>query len=275
MNMIDFVYRDKTLSDFGCIIAYANTQATDTAPAGSQMDCNTINVLGSNKFKRLNCKYETPISVTFDIIKNPCSENFKFCDSELSFFARWLLSKTDELFKPIYEKEDFEGFYYYGSFNNMEYIVRNYEVIGLTVTFTANAPYGYCLQKKNINVLKYVPFSILNESDEIGYLYPKKMILTVLQYGDLAVEHFEDTLLDYRKMVVKNCSYDEILDFDCENKIIHSNIINHEQTLANDFNFIWFSLINEWGVTRNVYRSSLNCSIYLEFELPRKVGIIV
>ena len=276
MNMIDFQYKGESLSSHGCMIAYVVTSSSDNISAGSEISTETVTNKQSHKFKTINIKYETPITVTFDIIKNDCEDinNKEFTDTELSWFLRWLNSKTDEKFYPIYDDRSFENIFYYGKFNKINYIHIGGNVIGLTVTFTANTSFGYIEKEYEVTTTNnYDTFTIYNESDEIGELYPKFVKIKCINSGNLRISHSEDIPFKDKFFYVANCESNEIITLDCENKIITSSM--EHPKLYNDFNYGWISLWNDWNNNKNVFLVSIPCEITIKYDLIRKVGIVV
>lgn len=276
MYLSDFIYRDERLSDHGCIIAYVVTSISNNISAGSEITSDTIINTQTHKISTLNAKYETPIETTFDIIKYDCANRYdeEFTYEELSWFLRWLNSKTDEKFQPIYSDSSYENICYYGIFTSIKYISIGSKIVGLTVTFRSNSPFGYVLQNFNteINNANDV-FSLYLQSDEEGKLYPSKVEIKCKENGDLKIYHSEESIFDKRSTEIKNCSNNEIITLDCENKVITSSVSH--PALFNDFNYNWLSLYNNWNNNKNIFTVTLPCEIKIEYENIRKVGIIV
>ena len=276
MYLSDFIYRDERLSDHGCMIAYVVTSISDNVSAGSEITYDTIVNTQTHKFITLNSKYETPIETTFDIIKHDCTNRYdeEFTYEELSWFLRWLNSKTDEKFQPIYSDSACENIYYYGKFTSIKYISIGAKIVGLTVKFRSNSPFGYVFQDYNteINNTNDV-FSLYLQSDEEGALYPNKVEIKCKGNGNLKIYHSEENVFDAKVTEIKNCSNNEIITLDCENKIITSSLFH--PTLFNDFNYNWLSLYNDWNTNKNIFTVTLPCEIKIEYENIRKVGIIV
>lgn len=279
MNLVDFCYRNETLSDHGYMVAYVGKTPSDTVSAGSEITFDTVVNKNSHKILSLNAKYETPLSATFDIIKIPCNDSahMNFSDLELSWLLRWLHSKTDEKFMPFYDDGSFANIYYYGKFTSISYTMCAGNVIGITVTFTSNSPFGYIEQdfQTTINSANGT-FVISYPSDEIGIFYPKsvEIICNCSEISDLKISHVESPPFDTKNFMVKNCASGEIVKLDCENKIIVTSNEQHT-TLFNDFNYNWISLINTWDQNHNVFCVSIPCDIKIKYELIRKAGILV
>ena len=170
MHLVDFSFGDKKLSDFGCIIVSIVTSQESSCSLGSEMSFETVRNNTTLQDRIIKVKYETPISVTFDICKNPYIRSIKdyFTRAEISQIMRCLNKKSYDKLSPVYDDGSFNGIYYYGSFN-IKAIKINGDVRGLTLTFTANSPFGYLdatpleFSSKNENWT----FEFYDDSDEV------------------------------------------------------------------------------------------------------------
>lgn len=284
MVMTDFVYDNKRLSDFGCMVAYLNTAPPSLVPMGSVLTLNVTKNISTQKNLISGTSYEEPVTATFDIVKSTCNNrnsnnnknsndnnNIYFSDAELNHFMRWLNRKKYFKFKPIYSDDEFPSLYYYGTFTAISLITVGGHAAGLTVTFTANSPFGYT---DDTELKISIPeengtFKFYNDSDETGILYPSRFIIKCLKSGKLIVSNS----LDRFYTLIDNCEENEIITMDCENKIIESS--KAHPALFNDFNYNYPRFISTEDSRFNIFTFSLPCDISITYNSVRKVGIIV
>lgn len=271
MNMIDFDYDGKRLSDYGCIIVSIVTSFNDSISLNSNIIFDSVKNKSTHIDRIITTDYESPSPVSFDICKNKCiSKDRTFTDIEISHIMRWLNKKQYKKFKPIYDDGSYTDIYYEGSFN-VSAIKLGGEIIGLTLSFIQNSPFAYTEEKiLNFSIKnKGDTFSFYNTSDEDGYLYPLSVEIELKGSGTLNIKNIEDNY----STNIKNCKSGEIITFDCKNKIIKSNIAH--STLPNDFNYNYPRFISSDGNMENICTVSIPCDIKIVHSLVRKVGIII
>lgn len=270
MHMIDFSYDGKRLSDYECIVASVVTSNEDSISLGSNITFETLRNPSTFINKIIKTDYADPISVTFDVCKNPCSNSKIFTDTEISFMMRWLNTKSYKIFKPVYDDGFYPNIYFKGSFNATAIYIGG-DVVGLTLTFTANSPFGYD-DEENLEFQinnSYDSFIFYDNSDEYGYLYPTQFIITCKSDGDFIMTNNIDTNI----VKINNCVSDEIITLDCCNKVIQSN--KEHSTLYNDFNYKYPRFVVNENTNQNMFTVSLPCEIKIIYSLIRKAGIVV
>ena len=287
MSFTDFEFNGQRLSDFGCMICSFNSAGLETVTMGSNLSINTVNRPMLNRFSIMASKYEEPFTTTFQICKHVCerynlgTQNME--DYLVSQLMRWLNKKNYCKFKMIYSDGKCSDMYYRGTFLNIQMIKLNEEVVGMELTFQANAPFGY------YEPLEYymefpdteTEFCIYDTSDEVGYIYPSKLEITILKDGDLEICNSQET----KRTIIKNCIAGEVITLDGTNKIIQSDVAH--PTLYNDFNYTFIRIINKCGESddyyavdneederENVFTVSLPCNIYLSYSPICKMGVI-
>lgn len=173
MYMMDFVYANKRLSDFGCMVANIVTQRQDNISLNSNLSFETLKNSSTFVNGIVKVNYENPSPVTFDICKKGCDKNNSFSDAntfndkEISFFMSWLNKKNNEKFFPIYNDSSYPDIYFKGYFN-LSAISIGGNIIGFTLTFNQNSPFGYENDKEflvDINNPNET-FTFFNDSDE-------------------------------------------------------------------------------------------------------------
>lgn len=270
MYMTDFQYDGQKLSDFDCIIASAQSAFETSVSMGSQLSFETVTNNNSFRNNIITSTYQNPLSLSFDIIKDPCkhSSDFSFSDEEIRKFMTWLNRKQYYKFKPFYDNFNFYDLYYNGTFDTIKCIYCGENVIGLTLNLLTDSPWGYGEPIVSTGDGKV---SIYNDSDQVGRLYPIRFVITCNNSGTVCIYNLEDQL--QRKTKIKNCVVGEVLTLDCQNKVITSNKI-HEK-LYNDFNYVYPSLIKTYSSTKNVFVDDLGSSMEVTYSPIRKVGVIL
>lgn len=276
MYLKDFIFNGIKLSDVGFFVGSAVTENSESINAGSKLVLNTIRNNSLYTSEIINVDYDSTIETTFDIIKNPCKPSFQLnmSDDELSFIFQWLNAKKYCKFVPIYNDDEFYNTYYMGTFTEIKPISKTTGIIGLTVTFTTNAPYGFKeIDKRNFHISDNESFAkIHNDSDENGIIYPDIFQFSCLEDGALNIYNLVENpnhINTERHTHVANCTSGEVITFDCIHKIITSSN-NEHTTICNDFNYMFPRLYNG----DNKFMSSIACDIYVDYKPIRKVGVI-
>ena len=288
MSFIDFEYNGLRLSDFGWMVCtFGGASGTETVSAGNELNLNTIYKHSTHKFELMSTSYSAPFSISFQICKHPCErirggEQY-FENNEINKLMRWLNKKGYYKFKTINSDGQSGNIYYKGTFNTIKKIKIGSDVVGLELTFTANAPFGYyeplSYEMDFSNVSD--EFVIYDSSDEIGYIYPNTLKIEVLEDGDLQIKNSQESNV----VEVKNCIRGEIITLNGENKIILSD--KEHPTLCNDFNYNFVKIINKCGESndyyevdneddevKNIFTVTLPCNIYLSYSPICKTGEI-
>lgn len=272
MYMKDFSYDGKRLSDFGCVLGYISTSLDNNVSLGSNIKFETIKNKNTNENRIVDVKYEEPEPFIFDIFKDPCkNDDMSFKDTEVSYIMRWLNKRKYEKFCPIYDDGSYAEIYFKGSFNvSAVYIGGN--IVGFTLTFTPNAPYGFETEKTISYLLNANDkFEFYNNSDEFGYLYPSKFVVKCNNDGDFTM----DNSLDQRNTVnVKNCKSGETITFNCQDKIVQTDNDSHS-SICKDFNYNFPRFKSTEYENKNIFTVSIPCTISVTYSLIRKAGIIV
>lgn len=279
MYLTDFLYDGVKLSSLGYLVGSAVTSNNESASAGSKLDLQTVMNRGNNINQIITAQYNETITATFDIVKISCNSEDKGIveDKEISYIMRWLNRTTNYKFQPIYNDSTFPDVYFMGTFTEINTIQKGGNVIGFTITFVANTPYGYADYKDQIFEL-YIPSEsattsqiYYDESDEHGIHYPELFVVELYNPGDFELTNG----LSNKTTIVENCLSGEILTFDCIHRIITSSQASSHPTLFKDFNYIFPSLCNTYESKENIITVNISCKITLTYKPIRKVGIVV
>lgn len=275
MYITDFEYADKRLSDFGYIVCHIGSDAgMRDVDIGCDITFNTIKNTHSSKRYIASSSYENVYTMSpFEIMKSPCgkdNDEMYLTDKEVSQLMMWLNRREYRKFKPINSVNSHMDICYYGSFNVKQKMSGD-NIIGLSLTFTSNAPYGFTdevLLDFNITENDKM-FYIHGNGDEIGHVYPKMTIICV-QDGDIEITNKTTGIT----LSVKNCKQDEIIYIDGELKIITTSCMDTHTTLYSDFEYEFLDInITDDDYSINEYISSTPCKIIVKYSPIRKVGV--
>lgn len=107
---------------------------------------------------------------------------------------------------------------------------------------------------------------IIDESDDIGYIYPDIQI-KCLSSGDLKITNS----IENRTTIIKNCSTNEVISVD-ENLNISTSLSSHK--LYNDFNFVFFRIANSYENNQNIISVNIPCEITIKYyPVAKGVGL--
>ena len=274
--MVDFDFGGEALSSFGYIPACINNDASDSIQMGSSLTLNTVKINGGTNWGLINTAYDEVLTATFDICKNPCDvDDLTIYEWEMRNLMTWLLRKDYQVFKPKYDDGAFSDVYFRGTFTSAEAIYKgNAGCIGLSLTFTADAPWGF-FEQRTKSFSEVNSFTVISGemTDEIGFLYPSKIVIEILESGNLTIHNSLDD--DDRSTVINNVTSGEIITMNCESKTIKTNKSSHSK-FYNDFNYNFPRIIRNYDKTKctNVFSLSLNCNVTLDCVPIRKVGVL-
>ena len=268
MQATDFKYDGRWLSDLGFMICTFDSSGIENTTAGSTIAFNSIKQHGGAKFPLASVEYDEAFTTTFDICKisnNTFGQDITL--EEYRFLMQWLNRSDYHLFSLVDNYDDeWSEVYFEGSFN-VERINYGGRLIGLSLTFMSNRPYGFgetITETLTLNGQGYTR-DIENRSDELGVLYPDTVRIRCISSGD-----FEITNHTYGgTTVINNCASNEEIVMDSMNQIIYTSNIGHH--LYNDFNYNFFKLYRTLSHTNNVISSNNPCDITISYRPIRKV----
>ena len=298
MYLVDFIFDGLRLSNFGCMVGSAVTGNSDSLEMGSVIELETAINRGSYISEIYDANYPNVYTTTFDIFKKPCGGGFGdvFEDKEISWFMRWLNRKEYKKFIPIFDTpKDFYMNYFMGTFTDCKAINIQGQVYGFTLTFTSNSPFAYLDYKpitfdilnkgesfkivnpytKEQSTLTGGTFTIYDESEELGAVYPKSFVVKMTETFSeptktLIIKNDRDKSNRYTE--VKGCIVGEEITFDCIHKIIHTSVNAHLKTLYNDFNYVYPRLTNDFYERSNKFHVTINGTVTIDYNPIRKVG---
>ena len=264
MRVFDFEYDGLYLSDFGFLICSFDTKGIQTL-SGSKITFNTVSINNGEKYELINSEYTDCLGATFQICKRTCDgSNSEITLDEFRDLSSWLNRKKYYKFRFIDNKE-YEEIYFEASFN-ISKIESDGKLVGLELEMFTNRPYALhepisiLFNNTSTNGTK----TIINDSDEEGYIYPS-MKITVNQSGNLIIKNdFEN-----RTMSVLNCIQGEIITINYP--IIQSSLPTHK--IQNDFNWNFFRLCSTLNDKKNNLTISIPCTIEMFYSPVVKISI--
>lgn len=271
----DFEYANRRLSDFGCIICSINGNSGDyELDIGCDITFAEVKNNHSSIHSKTSSSYDNVYTTTFDIIKYNCnSDDDMFMTSlEARNIVKWLNRRNSyHKFRLINDISDESNVHYYGSFNVKQRMFGD-KILGLTLTFKSNAPYGFAdvVRNKFMMLNPSETITLYGDSDEYGLIYPKIEIRCFSDSNDVLEITNQTT---GTTLHIDGCTSGETITLDGEHKIILSD--KREQSIiANAFNYEYLDILVDEYETENIYSSTLPCELTISYLPIRKVGVI-
>lgn len=265
MKSVDFLYGERTLSSFGCMICqFGGSNGLNVVSNGAEITFNNIPTLNGQKYELTSTQYEENLSATIQICKCSCSSDIQeITPAEFRELTKWLNRRKFLKFKLL--EESYIDLYYEVSFN-ISRIEIDGRLYGLELQAITNRPFALKEPKTIVinNKVKNGKHSINDESYEEGYIYPHVEI-TMSQAGTLDIYN----AIEDRHTIIKNCVADEVIILDYP--IIQSSLSSHN--IQNDFNWTFFRIANTYEESRNDLTISLPCTIKVKYSPIVKVGL--
>lgn len=270
MEIKNFKYKDKLLSEFGLIMCDPNNNSGKNTIEGAKLVFETVKPPVGEKYNKTSASYESPLSAPFGICKMPCNNTEDYFNQyELNDIISWLTGNEYEEFQPC--DEEFDDIIFYGLFTKIDYVRHGEHIYKLIVTFETNSSFA-CGVERDINfeiLSTNDTYNIINDSDEIGYLSPAFVEIKLKEKGDLLIRNQLNDELD---LCIKNCENNEIITIDNEHKILLSTENKHN--LYDDFNYHFLKLYKTKTEFVNTLTFSLPCTVRIKYRPLRKVPIL-
>lgn len=271
---LDFEFDKERASDYGLIVgSFQGDAGIETLSSGSDLVLNQSSPSRSDTFLMHHSDYAEPFTYTFQVIKNYCTAkngDITLSPKEVSSIQRWLCRRNSHCKFKIYEN-GYDNIYWMGSFHSRQ-ISLNGTIVGLELTFTADAPYAYSEPiSLTFDCKENISFDFYDMSDEEGAIHPH-MEITLLKESDTPYEFTLSNSLDNRIMKISGCTKNEIITIDGKNLTIKSSKPSHI-SLATDFNYFFPKIINTYYSSKNVFTPNVDCRITFTYSPIRKVGL--
>ena len=272
MQVVDFIYDGKNLSDMGLKPCFFDSP-DEEQDIGNLIVTGDAKAPNTNEFLPVGLSYEDPFEFECQAAKDPCEEkqDFEFSDEEINQIVRWLNRRGYYKCQPIYDDGSFPDVYYMGFFN-ISLVKIAGKVMGFSFTFTANAPYGFQEIEPKTHTFASADeeWTVEDVSDEVGFINTTCKI-TCKAAGDLKITNSADP---NNIVMVKNCSVDEVITLYGKTKIITSSLAGHTK-LYNDFNYNWVRVVNTYSSRENKFKCNLAADVEINYAPIRKVGVVL
>lgn len=278
MNILDFTFNGKKLSDFRCICCnFDSSSGTVEMSSGADVTLNQEKPSGSNKFNLYSTSYDESFTLPLSICLNPCGnyENMEMSVEQARKIQKWLSLRNKKFKINI---EGYEDIYWIGTFTCKQ-VMLNDIIIGFNLTFTANTPYALQEDESfNIELSGALESDIVFTSDVYGYI-DADYVITVKEAGNLKFDTYyydPDTKLYTldREFIVNNCTADEKIYVNGDTQLVTSGRTAHE--LGKDCNFILPRLVNTYQSddeeVRNKIKSNLKCNVQITYNPTAMIG---
>lgn len=266
MYAINFTYDGVTLASKGYMLC--DFGSGDNTRPGSVITFSTAPTDKGQRFLLADTKYETCLTTTLSICKNPCNinsqDNLKLSPTEVSELSRWLNKKD---YRPmIFDATGWSDIIFEASFN-VSAIEIGGEIFGLELEMVTNRPFATKSQVTRTLTFTSGALSQTLEdiSDEIGYIYPDQVKITLGSAGNLTLSES----LESRQSVFNNCANSEVITINYPT--ISSNVSTH--TIQDDFNYVFPRIANSNLQRTDTWTASLPCTIEFKYRPIMKVTL--
>lgn len=271
MKAKDFLYGERTLSSFGCVICNFGNKGLETID-GAEITFNTISSFGGSKYNLTSTQYESCLESTIQICKYSCKTNIQeISPTEYREISRWLNRK--KFLKLKIFDEQYIDIYYYATVASINRIEIDGRLMGLELHIITDSPHAF--KEPKVLVRKNPDgengewnCSISDISYEEGFIYP----YTEITIGDIGADKGNLSIynaLENRETYIANCTTGEIITMDYP--IITSSDSSHK--IQNDFNWNFFRVANTYKNNRNDLTISIPCTIKIKYSPIVKVGL--
>ena len=263
MYATDFEYDGLRLSDFGFTIGDIDgSSGIDVVSAGSKITFNTVKRHYGKIYGLPSTSFDECITATFQIIKNPCTnDDMKITAEEFRSLARWLNRHEFLQFHLIPDEGDTRAVTYYDASFNLGKIMSDDEICGIELEMETNRPYGYgeTVTTTFTSTSPGSTYQVTDLSDDIGYSFPS-MVITLKASGDLTITNSTTG----STMTIKNCSSGEVITVDGDAMIVTSSLSAHK--LYNDFNFEFIKIANTYANRVNNFTFTPSCDATITYK---------
>jgi hypothetical protein len=224
---------------------------------------------GSSHYLPVGMQYDSVMTVSFSIMKDPCKYDDLDMDFELvNQLYQWLNRKTYYEFRPIYEDASIpDEIYYLGTFN-LSLEQAGGKTIGLNLTFTADGPNGYQNVEAEGTTNASTGLTLINPSSDYGYDNISAFVLITKEAGTLTITNSNDEATT----VIKNCKENEYIFFYGIYKEIFA--FGHEGNIMSDFNYRFPRMVNTHTSNVNTFTTSLSCDVEIFHMAVKKVVLL-
>lgn len=257
-----FVFDGKSSDDFELMVCEIDNNKPSNSPSGQIEFLTTDSPIGNRWYKTGNTNYKEPLQFTFQVIKN---SHESFDAYEYSAISRWLVRK-DSFKDFMIVKGDYDNIHFNAQLN-VEPVEVGKEIIGITITGTTDSSFGYNQSiTKTIDVQGYNTLSIVDMSDEIGYIYPD-IEINVKNDCDVTITNMAEN----RQFYIKQCIANEVIKIDGKFLQMTTTALSHN--LYEYTNYMFPRIVNDYNKRKNDFLIEGNCTLTMRYRPIRKVGV--
>lgn len=268
MFITNFTYDGATLTSKGYMVC--DFGSGDNNGMGSELTFTTVPINKGVKFLMADAKYDQYLTTTIQICKSPCNhdkqEDLIITPSEISTLSRWLNKKS---FRPLtFDSTDWSGIRFEATFN-IKTINIGGDCYGLELEMITNRPFA--VKTAVTQTMAFVDGALTQSfndtSDEIGYIYPTTMTITMgATAGNLSISNSQES---NRSTVIKNCQAGEVITIAYPTISTNSN----SHAIVDDFNYVFPRVANSSSIVANVFTVNLPCTIVLTYDPIVKIAL--
>lgn len=262
INGDNFSFNNKNSdTDFYLIMVSFDDSSGFIEPDTAQSLELTKETVGNNPKSRLiNVKYEDVLTFNIGLAKSMGDE---FTTAETRNIHKWLMG--DKYSSITIDNARYENIHFNAIVTNIQEEKIGDKIIGFTITFECDSPYGYETITNTYDIASTKTISINNTSDDfINSKHYVKPTISVIGGSTGSITIKNNTLNEETTLSILSS---ENITMDGENMVITSSVAN--QNLYSKFNRVWFKL--EMGV--NSITITGKATVTITFNVARKVGI--
>lgn len=224
-----------------------------TGSVGDEITFTTTRAANSDRQNYHGYTRENVLKCNFQIGKNPCNtDTIELSREELAFIKSWLERKDGYRFLRFFQK-GYEDTYFYCQIHT-EWIRIVGKIVGIELSVTCNAPYGYSsIQGIDIKLNDGDSFTVFNDSDEQGAIEIDQVEIGVINGTDCTItisNNLESVFSLGKDYVTKieHCNAGEAIILNGLNHTINTDIskqpLHTYGNIGEDFNYNYPRLIN-------------------------------
>ena len=266
MYATNFTYDGVTLASKGYILC--DFGSGDNTRPGSNISFSTVPTDKGQKFLLADAKYENCLTTTLYICKDMCNvsnqDNLKLTPADVSALSRWLNKKS---FRPmIFDATGWSDIIFEASFNISAMEIGG-DIYGLELEMVTNRPFATkALTTKTLTFATASATQTLEDtSDEIGYIYPDQVKITLGSAGNLTLSES----IEGRSSVFNNCANSEVITINYPT--ITTSATGH--AIQNDFNYVFPRVANSASVRTDTWTASLPCTVEIKYKPIMKITL--
>lgn len=261
----DFEYDGKYLSDFGFMVCSLDSRSgSETSRKGSEITFHLTPTRGGRRFYSMGSEYETCLSTSFQICKNPefyRDDEMEITGDEFRALSRWL-NRREFLW--------FHGFDWCEPEKQLPWVRATFTLtkidfgktpFGIQLDMITDSPfcYGEEVEESFVFTSEHLSAEFIDRNDVIGECFPA---LTIKCRASGTLTLSDD--ITGCACAIKNCTNQETITFSGETLIVSCSLGTHD--IANDFNYDFFRFANTYDNKINTITASAPCEVTMTYR---------